>query len=89
MKSATRRAFWRSVFRDGRRYVPCSYCGTTLLREDATIDHVIPRSAGGTSAIQNLAVACKPCNEAKADMSLVEFMLTVRMRESLGGGSSE
>jgi hypothetical protein len=32
-----------------------------------TIDHITPRSAGGTNALQNLVGACPECNAAKAD----------------------
>jgi len=33
----------------------------------ATIDHVIPRSLGGTNKEDNLQLLCKECNEEKAD----------------------
>ena len=33
----------------------------------ATIDHVIPRSLGGTNQEDNLQLLCKECNEEKAD----------------------
>lgn len=34
----------------------------------ATVDHVIPRSLGGGNRIHNLKLACRSCNEAKANM---------------------
>lgn len=42
----------------------CQHCGTT---EQPSLDHIIPRSKGGTNAQSNLQVLCKPCNERKAD----------------------
>ena len=45
----------------------CSYCGVPLTRKKATIDHIVPKSKGGSSSEFNLALACKPCNERKAD----------------------
>lgn len=33
----------------------------------ATIDHVVPIALGGTNALANMAIACHPCNQAKAD----------------------
>ncbi len=46
----------------------CAYCGSapTFL----TIDHVKPRSQGGTNEPDNLLPACKPCNESKGSRAL-------------------
>lgn len=43
----------------------CRECGS---EEELTIDHIIPKAAGGTNAQKNLQVLCSPCNNAKADM---------------------
>jgi 5-methylcytosine-specific restriction endonuclease McrA len=40
----------------------CAKCGAT---EDLEIDHVWPRSLGGTSEADNLQVLCSSCNKAK------------------------
>ena len=37
------------------------------------IDHIIPRSNGGTNSSYNLTPACRPCNEKKSNLSLKEF----------------
>ena len=51
----------RAVFaRDDYR---CQYCGA---RADS-IDHVVPRSRGGSHVWENLAAACRPCNMRKRD----------------------
>ncbi len=52
--------------RDGRR---CAYCAK---RAD-TIDHVVPRSRGGTHSWENCVAACKSCNSRKADRLLEEL----------------
>jgi 5-methylcytosine-specific restriction endonuclease McrA len=52
--------------RDARR---CGYCG----RRADTIDHVIPRSRGGTHTWDNCVAACRTCNSRKADKMLVEL----------------
>lgn len=31
----------------------------------ATIEHIVPRSGGGTDALENLALACARCNAGK------------------------
>lgn len=45
----------------------CYYCGEMLEYEHCTIDHVIPRSLGGTRELGNIVVACVSCNQAKGD----------------------
>ncbi|WP_219420095.1 HNH endonuclease [Pseudonocardia nigra] len=52
--------------RDGRR---CAYCRK---RAD-TIDHVVPRSRGGTHTWDNCVAACRACNSRKADKLLSEL----------------
>jgi len=40
---------------------------------DLTLDHTIPRSKGGPTTMENLTVACVPCNQRKADKLLSEL----------------
>lgn len=40
----------------------CVRCPAT---EDLTVDHIFPRSVGGTHAITNLRTLCRPCNSAR------------------------
>ena len=47
----------------------CSYCGA----EAEEIDHIVPRSKGGTNSTFNLTPACKSCNKLKSKLSLKEF----------------
>ncbi|WP_157605959.1 HNH endonuclease [Schlesneria paludicola] len=43
-----------------------------LRTEDLTIDHVLPRSRGGTSVWENCVLACLECNLRKADRTPAE-----------------
>jgi len=43
----------------------CQYCGRRLPPSQLTIDHVIPRSLGGTDDWTNLLTACNDCNARK------------------------
>jgi len=57
----------RAVFtRDGST---CVYCGSSA----TSIDHVVPRSRGGTHTWDNVVAACRRCNHTKADRSLAEL----------------
>lgn len=47
----------------------CVYCGA----EAEEIDHIVPRSKGGTNSTFNLTPACKSCNKLKSKLSLKEF----------------
>ena len=62
----------RAVFaRDGHR---CQYCGASA----ENIDHVVPRSKGGTHAWDNVVAACRPCNSRKRDRLLEESGMKLR-----------
>ncbi|MFP4511899.1 MAG: HNH endonuclease [Acidimicrobiales bacterium] len=66
----------RAVFhRDGGR---CQYCGGSA----ESIDHVVPRSRGGSHVWENVVAACRPCNAAKGDRLLAETPMTLRTRPS-------
>jgi 5-methylcytosine-specific restriction endonuclease McrA len=43
----------------------CQYCGAG--HGTLTVDHVIPRSKGGTSGWDNIVTCCAPCNRRKGD----------------------
>jgi 5-methylcytosine-specific restriction endonuclease McrA len=46
----------------------CEYCRISQLAQEATfhIDHITPQSAGGDTALENLALACVTCSLRKA-----------------------
>jgi len=57
----------RAVFtRDGQT---CVYCGSSA----TSIDHVVPRSRGGTHTWDNVVIACFRCNNVKSDRLLAEL----------------
>ena len=45
----------------------CEYCGLSQLGQEATfhVDHVQPLAAGGTTVLENLALACVSCSLRK------------------------
>lgn len=61
----------------------CRYCGVDVRRRsfgekrfatEATIDHIVPRSKGGSEDMENLALACNYCNGKKGNLDLAEFL---------------
>jgi 5-methylcytosine-specific restriction endonuclease McrA len=45
----------------------CQYCGVVLSASELTLDHVIPRSRGGSSTWENLVACCHSCNRRKGN----------------------
>jgi 5-methylcytosine-specific restriction endonuclease McrA len=43
--------------------------------DDATIDHIIPHSKGGSNRNDNLLLSCRGCNEERDTMDATEFFL--------------
>jgi 5-methylcytosine-specific restriction endonuclease McrA len=48
-----------------RDKLTCQYCGRRLPRYELNLDHVIPRSRGGTSTWENVVCSCHECNRRK------------------------
>lgn len=65
------------MLRHGKR---CVYCGVGVhlpvykAEPKATLDHLIPRSKGGSNEISNLVVACRECNGKKSDKMPGDYM---------------
>ena len=70
---------------DGR----CAYCGCEINLRNMQIDHVIPKSRGGSSDEKNLLPVCRSCNHRKGSSTLeyfrheVELFPAVLMRHSV------
>ncbi|MBD2462457.1 HNH endonuclease [Oscillatoria sp. FACHB-1407] len=65
----------REVFR--RDNHTCQYCGST---KHLTLDHVIPRSKGGTHTWDNVVAACATCNSLKGDRLLHETGMVLKTK---------
>ncbi len=49
----------------------CAYCRKKAVRLE--IEHIIPKSRGGSHRVSNLTLACHSCNQAKGDQTAGEF----------------
>lgn len=61
----------------------CAYCGASGV--PLNIEHVRPRSQGGSGRISNLTLSCVPCNKAKGTLPFEVFLAgrPVRLRRLL------
>ena len=49
----------------------CCYCGAENVSLD--LEHITPKSRGGSNRVSNLCLACRPCNESKGNQTATEF----------------
>lgn len=49
----------------------CAYCGAK--GTPLEVEHINPRSRGGSNRVSNLTLACHDCNQRKGNMTAVEF----------------
>jgi 5-methylcytosine-specific restriction endonuclease McrA len=59
----------------------CQYCGDPKPPGELTLDHVVPRSRGGSSSWENLVACCHECNRKKGNRLLVEIDDMILLRE--------
>ena len=50
--------YWRDMY-------TCQYCYEKFCYNKLTLDHVIPKSKGGTKSWNNLVTCCSKCNQKK------------------------
>ena len=50
----------------------CAYCGAKDTKLE--IEHIQPRSKGGSNRISNLCLACVPCNQKKGNQDIKDFL---------------
>lgn len=58
----------------------CQYCGSKVKTHEMTMDHVVPRSQGGTTCWENIVTSCEPCNAAKADRTPEQAKMKLRKK---------
>lgn len=49
----------------------CAYCRKTGVPME--VEHITPKSRGGSDRISNLTIACQPCNQKKGNQTAAEF----------------
>jgi diadenosine tetraphosphate (Ap4A) HIT family hydrolase len=51
----------------------CALCGATAKADRLDLDHIKPRSQGGTTTPENLQVLCAECKQAKSNKDATDF----------------
>ena len=49
----------------------CAYCGKQQVPLE--VEHLVPKSRGGSNRVSNLTLACVPCNTKKGNQTAAEF----------------
>ena len=50
----------------------CVYCG--IENTPLEVEHIIPKSKGGSDRVSNLTLACHTCNQAKSNQEIQDFL---------------
>ncbi len=50
----------------------CAYCSEANTRLE--VEHIHPRSTGGSDRVSNLALACRDCNQTKGNQDIKDFL---------------
>ena len=70
--SAEAKRLWRKKIKEAWDH-KCAYCGSD---KELTIDHITPRSKGGTDVTKNVVWACHDCNQDKAYTPMEDWYLS-------------
>ena len=57
-----------------RENYTCIYCGIHASKAKMEIEHVVPRSRGGTDSLNNLVLSCHECNQAKGSQDVQTYL---------------
>ena len=57
----------------------CGYCRKKFNNSSLTIDHVVPKSAGGGNSFSNCVTACLPCNSLKRNRTPEQAGMILRI----------
>jgi len=70
------RIFQRDAFK-------CQYCEKRFSPQELTLDHIVPKSRGGSDEPENLVAACVDCNQEKDDRTPEEAKMHLRATPSM------
>ena len=63
---------WRQSIKEKWNY-ECAYCRS---EDNLTLDHITPRSKGGSEKVTNILCACHSCNQSKGHKMWSDWFLS-------------
>lgn len=63
----------KNLFYIHQQIIGCAICGKELKKADATIEHIIPKSKGGTYKANNLTITCWQCNNKRGNKDFEDY----------------
>ena len=70
----------------GQQEGRCKGTEFEIFYSEATVDHIVPKAAGGEDELSNLQVLCSPCNGLKDDGSSEAYMQKIQEDSSICSG---
>lgn len=67
----------------------CVYCGVRLVLAQVEVDHVEPLESGGSSGLENQAIACKLDNQTKGELSGVNYIRLLASLRTMGWATEQ
>lgn len=58
----------------------CNGCGDSIPRGSYSVDHIYPRSRGGTDDPENLWDMCRSCNSSKGQRTVAEWLKSASLK---------
>ena len=58
----------------------CQYCGGKFESAKLQLEHIVPKSRGGSKSMDNIVAACKKCNDKKVNKTPEEAGMTLLKR---------
>ena len=68
---------YRVLAKSGAR---CVACGVSSLERAIEVDHIVPRSKGGSDELSNLQALCYKCNSQKRDRDDLDFLQEINRK---------
>ena len=72
VKGSEAKRKWRQSIKEKWNY-ECAYCGS---EKNLTLDHITPRSKGGSERVTNVLCACHSCNHSKGHQMWSDWFLS-------------